>query len=335
MRPVRLFAIVVALALAVVSATAQPIISAKSGVIAGVEGKVLLNNEAVEQSVTHFPDMKENSVLKTEEGRAEVLLPPGFVLRLGENSSIKMLTNRLVDTRVELLTGSAILEVDEVQQDTNVTIVAKNATVALTKVGVYRFDTEPARLRVFHGTASVQMGGQTVLVATGKMLSLTGDSATAQKFDPEDTDSLDHWSRRRAEGMALANLSAAKQVNDYTGTLGRSMWAYNRYLGLYTFIPMNGSRYNPFYDFRFWSPAMVYQSFYAPRPVINSGGFGNGGFANSYPSMSGSSTGTSSAVSVSPSVSSAPAMSSSSTTSAAAASSSVGSGSAAGGGRGK
>ena len=46
----------------------------------------------------------------TEEGLAEVLLPPGFTLRLGENSSIRMITNRLIDTRVELSTGSAIVD---------------------------------------------------------------------------------------------------------------------------------------------------------------------------------------------------------------------------------
>ena len=61
MRPVQSFATVAILAFAVVSASAQPIISAKSGVIAGMEGKVLINNEEVQQSVTHFPEVKEGS----------------------------------------------------------------------------------------------------------------------------------------------------------------------------------------------------------------------------------------------------------------------------------
>src|ERR1035438_2823482 len=114
MRSIRLVTVIVAtLGLVVVTASAQPIISAKSGVIAGMEGKVFLDNQALESSVTHFPDMKENAVLRTEDGRAEVLLPPGYVLRIGENASFKMLTNRLIDTRVEMLTGSGIVEVDE------------------------------------------------------------------------------------------------------------------------------------------------------------------------------------------------------------------------------
>ena len=126
MRPVRFAILTIAmLALVALTASAQPIISAKSGVIAGLEGKVFLDNQALESSVTHFPDMKENSVLRTEDGRAEVLLPPGYVLRIGENASFKMLTNRLIDTRVEMLTGSGVVEVDENSKDTNVVVALK------------------------------------------------------------------------------------------------------------------------------------------------------------------------------------------------------------------
>jgi len=102
----------VILALSAIPALAQPVISAKSGLISYVEGKVYLGDQIVEPSPTRFPDVKENAVVRTAEGRAEVLLTPGVVLRLGENGSFKMLTNRLIDTRLELLTGSAVVEAD-------------------------------------------------------------------------------------------------------------------------------------------------------------------------------------------------------------------------------
>jgi hypothetical protein len=157
-----------------------PIISAKSGVIAGVEGKVLLNNEEVQQSVTHFPEVKENAVLRTEDGRVEVMLPPGFMLRMGENGSLKMVANRLIDTRVELQAGSAVVEVDQVNQDYNVSIALKDGMVTLSKVGVYRFDSDPARIKVYHGMATVEIGGQSSMVSTGKMASLTGATANVE-----------------------------------------------------------------------------------------------------------------------------------------------------------
>ena len=47
-------------------------------------------------------------------GRAEVLLTVGVILRMGDNASLLMLTNRLIDTRMELMKGSHILEADEI-----------------------------------------------------------------------------------------------------------------------------------------------------------------------------------------------------------------------------
>jgi len=168
------------LALSAIPALAQPVISAKSGLISYVEGKVYLGDQIVEPSPTHFPDVKENALVRTAEGRAEVLLTPGVVLRLGENSSFKMLTNRLIDTRLELLTGSAVVEADEIAKDTSVTLVCKDGTVSLGKKGLYRLDTAPARLKVFEGLASVQVAGQNVEVASGKMLSLGGTIASVE-----------------------------------------------------------------------------------------------------------------------------------------------------------
>jgi hypothetical protein len=325
------------LALVVVTASAQPIISAKSGVIAGLEGKVFLDNQALESSVTHFPDMKENSVLRTEDGRAEVLLPPGYVLRIGENASFKMVTNRLIDTRVEMLTGSGIVEVDENSKDTNVIVALKAGVATLTKTGVYRFDSEPARIKVFSGTASVLLGDKTILVPTGHMLSLAGDVAMVEKFDTADTDALDHWARRRAEAMAVANVSAAKYVNDNYGKLNQSSWGFNPYFGLYTYIPMNGMMCNPYYyNSCYYSPAVVYNRFYSPGSYYP-GGFGQRAGSNpGYSTMSGTSTGVSNAVSAARSAGSSPATSSGSTASSSAASSSAGHGSSAsGGGHGK
>ena len=336
MRPIRFAIVTIAmLAFVALTASAQPIISAKSGVIAGLEGNVFLDNQALESSVTHFPDMKENSVLRTEDGRAEVLLPPGYVLRIGENASFKMLTNRLIDTRVEMLTGSGIVEVDENSKDTNVVVALKAGAATLSKTGVYRFDSEPARIKVFSGMASVLIGESTILVPTGHMLSLAGGTPMVEKFDIGDTDALDHWARRRAEAMAVANVSAAKYVNDSYGKLNHSSWGFNPYFGLYTYIPMYGSMCNPYYNYCYYSPGVVYNRFYAPAATYTN--FGQGGNFNSgYSSMGGTSTGVSNTVASAPSMSSSPAMSSASSASSAAASSSAGHGSASsGGGHGK
>jgi hypothetical protein len=293
-------------------------------------------------------------VLRTEEGRAEVLLPPGVFFRMGEKSSFKMISNRLIDTRLELLTGSAVLEIADLAKEATVTVVCKDGTISLNKVGIYRIDAEPGQLKVFKGTADVALHGETVSVAAGKMLTLSGAVASAEKFNIADTDSLDHWSRRRSELLANANISAAKQANGSgygtadpcygyggyrTGPFARpwGTWGYNPYYGFGTYIPCQGTMISP-YGYRYWSPYAVYRAFYAPRPTynppMNTGGFGvpsyssYGGTSAGY---SGSAAAASSGVSASPSA----AASSGASTAGSAGASAGGHGGAAGGGHGK
>jgi hypothetical protein len=345
----------VILALSAIPALAQPVISAKSGLISYVEGKVYLSDQIVEPSPTHFPDVKENALVRTAEGRAEVLLTPGVVLRLGENSSFKMLTNRLIDTRLELLTGSAVVEADEIAKDTNVTLVCKDGTVSLGKKGLYRFDTAPARLKVYEGLASARLAGQNVEVAGGKTLGLGGTIASVEKFDKADTDSLDNWSKRRGELVAMANVSSAKQVHD-SGCAGYSglsfvtptstsqpcmspcapSWRYNPWYGMITYIPCQGMAWSP-YGYQYWSPQTVARAYYVPSPSFMGnrglGGYGGGG-APSYRTMAPTSAGYSGTISAAPAASSGPSMSSGSTAASSAGSSSVGHGSSSAGGGG-
>src|SRR6266581_3726576 len=138
-------------------AFAQSVISAHSGLIHYAEGRVLLDGKQVEVKITAFPEIKEQMELRSEDGRAEVLLNPGVFLRMGENTAIRMLSNKLSDSKVEFLSGSMIIESsgDLAQKDDSVSALYKAASVSLRKKGIYRFDSEPAQLRVTAGEAEV------------------------------------------------------------------------------------------------------------------------------------------------------------------------------------
>jgi len=270
----------VALVSLALSLPAQPVISAKSGTIAKSEGTVLLNNNPVQESATRFQDIKENGIVKTEDGRVEVLLPPGFFLRMGEDSQMKLLSNRLIDTRTLLEKGSAVLEIEATSKDTNVTIAVANAQITFNKAGIYRFDTEPAQIKVFQGSASVELNGETTMVGGAHMLSLTEASAKPEKFNTEDTDALDRWSRRRASYIAAANASAAKSLvgSGYMpigwGSAGcASAWTFNMYFNMMTYMPCNGRLYSP-YGYSFWSPYYISRAYWVGPPVIYGGGGG-------------------------------------------------------------
>lgn len=309
MKPRRLNCLVVTLLAASAPSFAQPVLAAKSGLLSYAEGDVTINGEPVDLSGVHFSDVKENAVLKTADGRAEVLLTPGVILRLGENSSLRMVTNRLIDTRVELLAGSAVIEADQIAKDTSVTMVDQDAVVTLPKAGLFRFDATPAQLKVFKGEAEVEMGGNTAEVSTGHVTPLSG-AVSVTKFDAENTDALDRWSHRRASYLAMANTSAANSLMNSTGGYGgygyggygafagtglmpygamagwgmqgcASAWAWNQFYSMMTYMPCYGSLYSP-YGYRYWSPYSIgYFSGYAP-------GIWGGGASRTGVSSSGS-----------------------------------------------
>lgn len=263
---------VVLLVLVGVPAFAQSVISAQSGLIHYIQGRVYLGDQAVETKFGQFPQIKENEELRTARGRAEVLLNPGVFLRVKENSSFRMISTRLTDPRLELLSGTILIEAAELDKDTPVTVVYRDATISLLQDGLYRLETEPAQVRVFDGRAVVTVAGQEVIVKKGRLLALDGTLAV-QKFDRDQTDAFDRWSGRRAEQLAMANIYAARSINDMGLSWRSSAWGWNPYFGMFTFIPLGGAYYSP-YGYRFWSPTRVYVLYEPPRRASSLGGGG-------------------------------------------------------------
>jgi hypothetical protein len=272
-------------------ASAQQVISAKSGLIHYLEGRVFLNDQLIESKIGEFPDVKEKQQVRTEQGRVEILLTPGVFLRLGENSAIRMITNRLIDTRVDFLSGEALVEADEILKDNGVTIVYKDYSVQLQKKGVYRFDADAARLRVYEGDALIQVNDKTQEVKDGHALTMDGGLQVASFDKKKDVDDLYLWGAHRSEYIAMANVSAAKTVADSGSYLGGSSWYFNPYYNMYTFLPGfgygfgngMGGYYNPF-GYTFWSPYNVYGfinalPYYAPYAPVT-GNTGGGGLSH-------------------------------------------------------
>jgi hypothetical protein len=274
------------LGLAVGSASAQSVISAHAGIVQYVEGRAYLNDKVVEPKFGQFPDIKENQEFRTEEGRAEILLTPGVFLRLGENSSIKMVSNHLTNTKFEVLTGSAVVECNDVPKDNSIEAIYKGSSIRLDKQGLYRIDTNPARVRVYEGEAVVTDGSGQLRLKAGKQSNLDG-VLLAESFDRKDTDSLYSWSDRRAAYVAQANIVSANTVNNggYSGYGGYGLyngfggyntaflggsylggWAFNPSFGMYTYLPYSGFGYSPF-GYTYFSPYTV-----GYAPYYGSGG---------------------------------------------------------------
>jgi len=260
---------------------AQQMISIRSGLIHYTEGSVTVDGKQVENKNSEFSSLLTNQELRTGEGRAELLLTPGAFLRVGENSSVRMVSTDLSNTQVELLAGSALVEVTELGKENAIALLSHGATLQVEKAGIFRADSDPARFRVYEGQASVTQNGTRLSLTRGKEVSLDGGTvASAQHFDSKDTDDLYRWSARRSSYIAMANVSLAKAASSNgflsTGSCYSGCWGYNSAFGMYSFLPFGSMAYSPF-GYAFWSPYYAYNApyYYYPSgsyPVIASSG---------------------------------------------------------------
>jgi hypothetical protein len=235
---------VVLLGIAGVPVVAQSVISAKSGLVHYTQGRVLLAGRAVQTQLGQYPQMKEADTLQTARGRAEVLLNPGVFLRVGEDSLIRLSSGRLTESKVELVSGAAVLEAVQVSKTSTVTMAYGNSTISIRKQGLYRLEANPPALRVFDGKALVQYGDREMEIGKGKVLSLDGSWVTL-KFDRKQLDALDRWSTRRATSLAVAKIRAAGSPRSR-----RAPWPLLACVGIpisecTTYVPGNGMLPSP------------------------------------------------------------------------------------------
>ncbi len=282
------------------AAFAQDVVSARAGMIQHIEGSVQVDGKTItmpsrEKMFSQLPEVKRGSTLTTTEGRAEVLLTPGVTLRLGEETSFKMIDSDLANARVQLKEGMAVVEVIEVLKDTMVTVNVGEATIEFRKPGTYKIHaSDRPELLVYDGQADITIAGQKKSAKKGNALSLE-NSLVARKFDTEKGDALLRWSMRRSGYMAMANVSAASAARSSNmgsmmmmGGRGGMMggWYWNPYYMMYTYLPYHGMFCSSYVGTCYYSPGRVQQAFYNPVYTNPSGGGSIGAGADNHTSYS-------------------------------------------------
>jgi hypothetical protein len=206
--------------------------------------------------------LQTQETISTTDGRAEVLLTPGVFLRLGENSSVQMVSPNLTHVEVRLDRGRANVEVDQIYKQNTILIDLPNGQTQLLKNGLYTFDVGNSTVRVFDGEANVFPGRnlqaevKPVTVKAGHQLVLTGDQDKVQRFDKDKAqDDLYKWSSLRSQYLGTANLHLASAYAGAASFYPGWYWAGGLYG--YTWLPANGLFWNP-YGFGFYSPYYLY-----------------------------------------------------------------------------
>ena len=268
--------------------TNQQIVSAKSGVIQYYEGTVLNGDKAVETRNGHFESLKDGAVLKTEAGRAEVLLQPSVFLRVGEDSSIEMLATKLTDTQVRVHGGTAIVEVGDAEFNKQYGLkfffkdsAGQDVTVDVKSPGLFRIDVAESRVRVYKGELLATVAGEETILRTGKEMTF-GATPVVARFDPKLGDPLYRWASRRAEYHSTANVASASALRSTGSRYGTGGWLFNPYYGMFTYMPYSGIYNSPF-GYAFYSPGRVFVPYPGGR---YSGGNSGGGTSSGFTGVS-------------------------------------------------
>jgi hypothetical protein len=204
--------------------SAQKVVSAKAGLISYLQGPAFVDGKRVFLKTARFQQMKNGETLSTGRGRAELLLAPGVVLRLSENSQVCLDDNQLADTRITLQRGDALIEIVQLPEGNRVQARLGETTTDLTRAGLYRFgmaqnDTTPSTLRVFGGEALVRSGSGMADAKRGMSVQL--DSALAvKKFDRKQTDALHAWAARRSFDLFMSDVEARQKQTHWQASGG-------------------------------------------------------------------------------------------------------------------
>src|SRR5579859_6511274 len=182
------------------------------GTLNYVEGKVSIGSQNVDSSAIGTAQVRMGESLTTRVGKAEVLLTPGVFLRVGDNSSVKMIATSITNTEVAVDRGHAMIEVAEIHPENDIRVEADGETTQLLKTGLYDFDVNQQEMRVFDGKARVHEPERFVNVKGGREVSLlSGPEAKPEKFDKKSYSGEDlyRWSSLRSAYVAEANVDAA------------------------------------------------------------------------------------------------------------------------------
>ncbi|HEX4231856.1 MAG TPA: hypothetical protein VHZ07_24520 [Bryobacteraceae bacterium] len=192
---------------------AQDVVSASSGVLQYFEGAVSLDNLPVEHKAAVFPSLKNGSTLRTAKGRAELLLTPGVYLRADEDTSLRMVSNSLTDTRLEVTEGAVILDNVNASSHGAITLVVDESEIRFPNPGVYRIDCNFSELQVYSGEAEVKRRGTTSTIDSSHLYYfLLG--ITTDKFGDGAMDEFYDWARNRSDVIANQNEVALADQDD-------------------------------------------------------------------------------------------------------------------------
>lgn len=231
------------------------------GAINYVEGQVSADGQTLSQNSVGSVVLQAGQPLSTQTGKVEILLTPGVFFRVNNNSNVRMISPDLANTSMEVDRGQAMVEVDDISKNNNISIRVGGSNTTLLKKGLYEFDADRGEVRVFKGKADVQLAAKKVSLGDHHQVMVNAEGKVKGKdFDTKQyADEFYRWSGLRSGYLAEADADEARlYLNGGVGWVG-SGWYWDPWFDGYTFIPGAGIFYSPF-GWGFYSPFEIWGS---------------------------------------------------------------------------
>lgn len=239
----------------------QHFIAARAGVLNYMEGRPTFSNgdSGRSKKITANTQLAAGDVVETQDSdRLEMLLNPGSFLRLGPGSRLRVINTDYADMRFELDHGTAIIESATFNKKVHgLALTTAAGTLRCLKDGLYRVDVSPqgeVQAGIRKGKlAWTRDGAPSQELSSGKSYTLLASESgkpQSAKLQKGELDTLDQWSRRRAEFLVAANSRLSPWTSSgfsraYAYNL-RGAWMYNPFYNCYTFLPYDGIFGSPY-----------------------------------------------------------------------------------------
>lgn len=263
------------------------VISAKAGGVNFVTGKVAVARKDAKSGYLLKGDELEigDKVSTGTDGKVEILLNPGSYIRLGENTEFEFVTTALDDLKVKIHRGSAMFEVIA-DDDFRVSVATPNIDFHVVKSGIYRVDVlgdGAGKIEVWKGLAEIG-DGKSAPLKKGQSATISGGQTAIAKFERDDKDALEVWSKERAKELAKIN-SRLDRTNLRNSLLASSsrwsiynsfgLWVFDPFASGFCFLPFGygwSSPYGYWFGRDIWMmhlPPIIYYPPVTPNPTAN------------------------------------------------------------------
>jgi hypothetical protein len=250
-----------------VGVPAQYLVSARAGLVNYAQGEVWLqtSSDPLSRRLAPHQQLEDGDTILTRNGRAEILLNPGSVLRLDRHTEIAFRHTDLPLVEFGIATGTALLEAAGLNREIILRGQTPHAAFRIKKSGLYRIDvrTDATRLLVRSGEMELFVEGRTHALKKGQRATVAPAQVEIVKGPTsEPLDEFELWAKERTEVLIAANRSLTRR-RDFGYELMASAWVFDPVLGIFTFVPFGFDFFSP------WGRRLVYR---CPYPTAWYGG---------------------------------------------------------------